>query len=60
MYIFISVPEECDYLALTIGEVMEDAASKVEKDIDDIKTKYLEKIKKLEDTISKVYCLTFK
>lgn len=46
--------EECDYLAITIGEVMEDAATKVEKDIDDIRTKYLEKIVKLEGTISKV------
>lgn len=43
------VKEECDNIASTIGQVMEEAARKVEKDMEAIKNKYIEKEKALND-----------
>ncbi|XP_073818562.1 uncharacterized protein [Musca autumnalis] len=37
------VKEECDNIASTIGQVMDEAARKVDKDMETIKKKYLEK-----------------
>ncbi|TMW46056.1 hypothetical protein DOY81_008871, partial [Sarcophaga bullata] len=39
------VKEECDNIASTIGQVMDEAARKVEKDMEAIKNKYLDKEK---------------
>lgn len=41
------VKEECDNIASTIGQVMDEAARKVEKDMEAIKNKYIDKEKSL-------------
>ena len=46
--------DECDHLATTIGQVMDEAATKVEQDMEQKEIKYVEKIKKLENIIEKV------
>lgn len=49
-----SIKDECDYLAFTIGAVMEDAAEKVETNVESVRQQYNEKIQKLEGIITKV------
>ncbi|XP_061387694.1 centrosomal protein of 83 kDa-like [Musca vetustissima] len=41
------VKEECDNIASTIGQVMDEAARKVDKDMEEIRKKYLEKERQL-------------
>lgn len=48
------VKEECDNIASTIGQVMDEAARKVEKDMEAIKNKYLDKEKSLLDEKQKL------
>lgn len=48
------ISEECDHLATTIGQVMEDAAKKVENDMEEMKRNYKERIKKQEQVIAKM------
>lgn len=49
-----NLTDECDQLAITIGRVMEEAGNKVECDIEEIRRKYKEKIKCLEDTVKRM------
>ncbi|XP_054736105.1 cilia- and flagella-associated protein 57 isoform X2 [Anastrepha obliqua] len=44
------VKEECDNLASTIGQVMDEAAKKVEKDMEDLRRKFCEKERFLLET----------
>ncbi|KAM7363589.1 uncharacterized protein ACRADG_000438 isoform 2-T2 [Cochliomyia hominivorax] len=46
--------EECDNIASTIGQVMDEAARKVEKDMEAIKNKYTEKEKLLNEEKEKL------
>lgn len=48
------VKEECDNIASTIGHIMDEAARKVEKDMEAIRKKYLEKERVLLEEKSKV------
>lgn len=41
-------------MAITIGRVMEEAGNKIESDIEDIKSEYVDKIKCLENTIKRL------
>ncbi|CAD7085162.1 unnamed protein product [Hermetia illucens] len=45
-----AIREECNQLATTIGQVMEDAAQKVERNVNDIKKQYERQIKHLIHT----------
>lgn len=49
------VKEECDNIASTIGHVMDEAARKVEQDMEAIKHKYIEKEKNLNELQNKLY-----
>lgn len=53
------IKEECDHLASIIGQIMEDAAKKVELDMDERHRLYVGKIKKLEMIIEKVCIRAF-
>ncbi|XP_037810950.1 tropomyosin [Lucilia sericata] len=48
------VKEECDNIASTIGQVMDEAARKVEKDMEAIKNKYIDKERLLNEEKSKL------
>ncbi|XP_065371944.1 putative leucine-rich repeat-containing protein DDB_G0290503 [Calliphora vicina] len=48
------VKEECENIASTIGQVMDEAARKVEKDMEAIKNKYFDKEKLLNEEKSKL------
>lgn len=49
-----SQTDECNQLATTISRVMEEAGNKVDNDVDELKRKFNEKIRKLENVIRKV------
>lgn len=49
-----AIREECNQLATTIGQVMEDAAQKVERNVNDIKKQYERQIKHLIHTQNEV------
>ena len=51
------VKEECDNLAATIGQVMDEAASKVEKDMDALRKKFAEKERLFKEELAKVSIL---
>lgn len=50
------VREECDQLAETIGQVIEEAAQKVEKNVEYLKLQYEEQIRNLENSCKEVKC----
>jgi ElaB/YqjD/DUF883 family membrane-anchored ribosome-binding protein len=45
------IREECDYLANTIGKIMEDAAQKVEQDRLEMKKKHEQQVNKMEKQV---------
>lgn len=55
--LFVAYADECDQLAVTISRVMEEAGNKVENEVEEIKTKYMERIKCLENTIKRLISL---
>lgn len=57
----VIIREECDHLATTIGQVMEEAAVKVENDIENLKLQYSEELEQIkQERLEVINCFFWK